>query len=245
MRITRDVSRRTMLTAGVAMLATAAPASHAAARAQKVAGLRVSRIGLAAPSPHSRPASLALRGVAVDFLSPDCDDSAANEAFHAASLAGHVVVLDGGEPNRIAARAQAAGVRLFRDHMIGGKRLIQLDPAVFGVRFETARHRETVAPGLRDVQITGLVAACDDPERAAALAGAILGACVGKHAVELGACRVTFVGLEAANGLRGLREVHLDTSQADFGPAITLAGVTWRRRQTRSGPSLRGPMLSA
>lgn len=230
MTLTRhDISRRTLLAAGAATLAAAAPASHAATHTHRAVGLRVARIGLAAPSPGLRTASLALRGVAVDVLAPGFDDSIANEAFHAASLAGHAVMLDGGEPNRIAARAEAAGVRLFRDHTIGGERLIQLDPAVFGVRFETTHHRETTASAPSAAPVTGLVAACDDPESAAVLAGAILGVRLGKQAIGLGACRVTFVGLNSANGVRGLREVHLDASQAGYGPDVTLAGVTWRR----------------
>lgn len=237
-RARHNVSRRTLLAAGTATLAVAAPASYAATRAHQASGLRVTRIGLAALSLDPRPASLDMRGVDVELLAPNFDDAVANAAFHAASLAGHIVGLDCCEPDRIAARAQAAGVRLFRDHIINGERLIQLDPGVFGVRLEIVRRRETAAPAPDDAKIKGLVAACDDPERAAKFAGAILGVRVGRQVVDLGACRVTFVGLEAANGVRGLREVHLDASQAGNSPDVTLAGVTWRCCQTNASRSL-------
>ena len=236
--IRHDISRRAVLAASASALAAAAPVSQAATRAHQPFGLRVARIGLAAPSPGLHTTSLALRNVAVDVLTPGFDDSAANEAFHVASLAGHVVMLDGGDPNRIGARAEASGVRLFRDHTICGKRLIQLDPAVFGVRFETAHPRMTTASAPGDALVTGLVAACEDPERAAALAGAILGVRAGRKAIDLGACRITFTRPEAANGVRGLREVHLDASQAGYGPDVTLAGVTWRCAQSLETRSL-------
>ena len=91
--IRHDISRRAVLAAGAAALAAAAPVSQAATRSHQTFGLRVARIGLAAPTPDLHTTSLALRGVAVDVLTPGFDDSAANEAFHVASLAGHVVML--------------------------------------------------------------------------------------------------------------------------------------------------------
>jgi hypothetical protein len=45
---------------------------------------------------------------------------------------------------------------------------------------------------------------------------------------------VLFVGLATADGVRGLREVHLDTSQADYSPDVMLAGVTWRSSQANA-----------
>ncbi|MFT3723308.1 MAG: hypothetical protein QM773_06940 [Hyphomonadaceae bacterium] len=164
-------------------------------------------------SPSVHIASFGLPQIDVEIHAPAFDDHTSREAFFASSMSGHMVELESHDPDLIAARSRAAGVRLFRDQTIRSRRLIQLDPELLGIRFQVIGRARAGRPlsGSDGGQIGGLVVACDDPKLAAVLAGAIFDAPVEHDVVQLRGCPVRFVSVRAAGGVRGLAQIHLAT----------------------------------
>ncbi|MCG9915992.1 MAG: hypothetical protein MH112_06475 [Phenylobacterium sp.] len=204
--MTHDHSRRTLIL-GVGALAVATSTGSGALAKPSAAGPWVARIGVASPeavaqvgaqlgarprpvptrhlSPGHRAASFGLAGVDVEFEDSD-------PASHALAGQGGRVGLVAQDPDRIAARARQAGLRVFRDWMVAGQRVIELDPGPLGARFEIVgilAPEAVCAP----TRVTGVVVACADPQRAAALAGAIFEAPVQDAVANLAGFPVRFV----------------------------------------------------
>lgn len=223
------LSRRSALgVAGAALMSLGAPGAQAAALWSPPAGLRLARIGIAAASTHDVADEdvSRLSGVSVGLRVPAFQDQRDRERFFHSCMSGHCVELTGVASGLVASRAAAAGVRLFRDHTINGERIVQLDPGVFGARFEVGgRSGSPEGREMGKAATLKMIIACADPERAAALAGVILGTRVGRCAAELADSRVTFV---ASTASPGLQEVHLGPCHSNRATEMTVGGVVWR-----------------
>lgn len=223
-----NLSRRSAL-GGVsaALVALGAPGAQAAPWSLQ-AGLRLARIGIAAISTHDVADEDVSRlcGVSVGLRVPAFHDREARERFFHACMSGHCIELAGVASGLVASRAASAGVRLFRDHTVNGERIVQLDPGVFGARFEVGgRSSSPEGRAMGKPATQRIIVACAAPERAAALAGVILGTRVGRCTVELADSCVTFV---ASGSSSGLQEVHLGPGHSNRATEVTIGGVVWR-----------------
>lgn len=217
--MTHDHSRRTLILAAGALAVAASAGSVALARPMaagpKVARPWVARIGVASPeaivelgarlgarprrvatrhrSPGFRAAGFGLAGVDVEFEVSDPDGPAAHGSLYAAAPGGGLVGLEAPDPDLIAARAREAGVRVFRDLVIAGRRVITLEAGPLGTRFEIVGALTPQAQGVPS-RVAGVIIACSDPGKAAALAGAIFEARVQDQTAHLSEFPIRFVG---------------------------------------------------
>lgn len=226
--MTHDHSRRTLILGAGALAVAASAGSSAWAQPglkvaqSKVGSPWVARIGVASPqaiaalgarlgarpwpvatrhrAPGLRAAGFGLAGVDVEFedIGPNGPDGPSS--LQAAALGGGLVGLEAQDPDQIAARARQAGVRVFRDLVVAGRRVITLEAGPLGAPFEIAGALAPQAPGPPS-QVNGVTIACLDPGRAAALAKVIFEAPAQDAVVNLSGFPVRFVRSASAVGV--------------------------------------------
>lgn len=179
----------------VARIGVASPQAIAALGARL--GARPRPVATRHRAPGLRAAGFGLAGVDVEFedIGPNGPNGPDGpSSLQAAALGGGLVGLEAQDPDQIAARARQAGVRVFRDLVVAGRRVITLEAGPLGAPFEIAGALAPQAPGPPS-QVNGVTIACLDPGRAAALAKVIFEAPVQDQIVQLSDFSIRFVSL--------------------------------------------------
>lgn len=149
------------------------------------------------------------------------------EVSQPATHRGHLVGLEMPSPDILRNRAHAAGMRLFRDMTIHGRRLVQPDIGVQGVRLEASASLQAPVRIDRGVSVASLKIVADHPARNVRQIAALFGGLASDGAVNFGSRSLEFAVPQAGSSRTGLVEITL-TAPRSIAQSARIAGIDWR-----------------